>query len=390
MEIYLKTCCKCREVNKERLLVKVLHVISGGETGGSRKHVVTLLSKFPKESASLVVFQEGALAKEARELGVHVHVLAQSSRYDLSILKRLIHFIREGQYDIIHTHGPRANLFVSLIEKKMKALWVTTIHSDPKLDFIKTGLKGRIFTKLNLFALKKTHYFFAVSEEFKQNLIALGIDRDKIQTIYNGIDFSERPRETNLTRADLGLSEHDFVISMVARLHPIKGHELVFEAMKRISREDIHLLLIGNGPIEEELRNSVEQKGLQNQVHFLGFRKDIDDLYQISDISILSSYSESFPLALLEAANQRIPIITTDVGGVKQLISTPSYGWVVPIGDIDSIKNSLVEALKKKEEGSLKKMGEGLFMHASSHFSLSQLYHSIRATYQQLLNQQVR
>lgn len=371
--------------DKERLFLKVLHVISGGETGGSRKHVVTLLAKFPRDTTSLVVFQEGALAEEARDLGIDVHVFTQSSRYDLSVLKKLLQFIREEGYEIVHTHGPRANLFVALIEKKMTATWVTTVHSNPKLDFVKTGFKGKLFTKLHLLALKRIHYFFAVSEEFKQNLMNFGIAEQKIKTIYNGIDFSNESNFASLSRSDIGLSAEDFVISMVARLHPIKGHELVFEAMERISCPEIKLLLIGNGPIEEELRKSVEEKRLQNQVHFLGFRNDVESFLQLSDLSILVSYSESFPLALLEAANQKVPLLSTDVGGVKQLISSPKFGWVTPIGDVDSITEGILEAVEKKRDGTLKIMGTNLYTHASTHFSLQHLYETVLEAYRQLI-----
>lgn len=360
--------------------MKVLHVISGGETGGSRKHLVTLLTKFPNETATLVVFQDGQLAAEAREHGIDVHIIAQKSRYDLSVLKRLMTFIKGGDYDILHTHGPRANLFASFIINKVNVVWVTTIHSDPTLDFIKSGIKGFAFTKLNLFAIKKIHHFFAVSERFKENLIGLGIPREKITTIYNGIEFDKTKTKTSLTRQELGLTEKDFVITMVARLHPIKGHEIVFEALGKLNNPNIKLLLVGNGPIEGELK----KKAATDQVHFLGFRQDVNDLYALSDIALLASYSESFPLALLEAANQHIPLITTDVGGVKNLIKSKDMGWIVPIKDVEAMKSAIHEAYSRKKE--LPKMGETLYTYASDHFSLDNLYEDITDTYNQLLH----
>lgn len=364
--------------------MKVVHLISGGETGGSRKHLVTLLAKFPKETATLVVFQDGQLANEARESGIDVHVLTQRSRYDLSVLKRLIKFIQEGQYDILHTHGPRANLFASFIIGKLNTVWVTTIHSDPTLDFVKSGLKGFVFTRLNLFAIKKIHHFFAVSSRFKENLMTLGIPANKITTIYNGIEFTEEKASRAFTRQDLDVKDEDFVMAMVARLHPIKGHEIVFEALKKLDNPNIKLLLVGNGPIEAELKKKVTELHLEHQVRFLGFRQDVDEIYAVSDIAMLASYSESFPLALLEAANQHIPLITTDVGGVQNLVTSPDFGWIVPIRDVDAMKDAINEAYHNRE--GLKEMGDKLYTYASSHFSLDNLYHEVTMAYQHLLN----
>jgi L-malate glycosyltransferase len=363
--------------------LKVLHVISGGETGGSRKHVVTLLSKFPKEKATLVVFQEGKLAKEAREHHIDVRLLPQSSRYDLSVLRKLVELIQHGRYDLLHTHGPRANLYGALIRRKIKIPWMTTIHSDPCLDFMKSGLKGFLFTRLNLWALKKIDYFFAVSEQFKENLVAFGIPKERIKTIYNGIDFNETSPDYLLRRTDIGVSEDDFVIAMVARLHPIKGHALVFEAIRSLPHRDIQLLVVGDGPLEQELKEKALELGIENQVKFLGFRSDIAAIYSLSDVALMASYSESFPLALLEAANERVPVISTDVGGVGQLIVSREMGWVVPVGDSAALAAAIKEAREKKPQ--LKQMGQSLYEYASSHFSLNRLYEETIITYKHVL-----
>jgi hypothetical protein len=363
--------------------VKVLHVISGGETGGSRKHVVTLLSKFAPNTATLAVFQDGPLANEARALGVDVRLLSQSSRYDLSVLSKLVALVRAEKFDLLHTHGPRANLYGALIKRNIRIPWVTTIHSDPRLDFMKTGIKGALFTRLNLWALRKVDYFFAVSERFKESLIELGMAADRIQTVYNGIDFDDIPRPHTLRRADLGLRDEELVIAMVARLHPVKGHAIVFSALAALSDPDIQLLVIGDGPLAGELQDTAAQTGIGRHVQFLGFRSDVADLYALSDVALLASYSESFPLALLEAANARLPVISTDVGGVKQLIASENMGWVVPVGDSAALARAIRDAKQRKHE--LKAMGERLYNHASTHFSLQRLYEETMATYERVL-----
>lgn len=365
--------------------MKVLHVISGGETGGSRKHVITLLEQFPKDSVCLLVFQDGPFAQEAKQQGIRVEIFSQSSRYDLSILSKMKNFINEEGFDIVHSHGPRANLFMSFLKKKMKAIWVTTIHSDPKLDFMKGGLKGRIFTKLNLYALRKIDVFFAVSERFKDNLVQFGIPAEKIHTIYNGINFTDPLERDGSLQQELNLSADDFVMTMVARLHPIKGHDIVLQAMKQLRNERLQLVLVGDGPIRQEIEDKVAELQLQKQVHFLGFRRDIDRIYSNSNIALLASHSESFPLALLEAANQKLPLISTDVGGVKQLLTSEQYGWVVPVNDPVQYAEAIAQAYNDFEQSRLVQKGEALYAYSSSHFSLKELADSIETIYNNLL-----
>ncbi|WP_370222866.1 glycosyltransferase family 4 protein [Cytobacillus sp.] len=361
--------------------MKVLHFISGGETGGSRKHVITLLSQFPKEQVSLAVLQEGALSQEAREAGIDVHLFKQSSRYDLSILNKLASFIRENGYDILHTHGPRANLFGIYLKSRVSIKWVTTVHSDPKLDFMKGGLKGTVFTRLSLFALNRMDYYFAVSDTFKQNLISLGIPGEKIKTVYNGIEFTSHKVEP-LSRESIGLKDNDFVMTMVARLHPIKGHEIVFESIKKLDKPDMKLVLVGDGLIKAELMEKAQSMGVDKQVRFLGFRQDVDSIYAASDLGLLASFSESFPLALLEAANQHIPLVTTDVGGVKELVSEDETGWIVPPGEAEALSSAFLKAYNASKNGTLKEMGDKLYQYASDHFSLKQLYKETLHTYE--------
>ncbi|KKB44972.1 glycosyltransferase [Bacillus thermotolerans] len=365
--------------------MKVLHLISGGETGGSKKHVITLLEKFSKEEVTLALMQEGAFAEEARQKGIQTKVFSQSSRYDVSILKKLVSCIKEESFDILHTHGPRANLFGIYLKKKTGIRWVTTVHSDPSLDFVKSGVKGKVFTTLSMYAVKKMDGYFAVSERFKQNLMKLGVSGEKIHTIYNGIDFIETTAEP-ISRSEFGLSDEDFVMAMVARLHPIKGHTIVFDAMKSIEEEKRpHLLLVGDGPIKDELIQEAAKRGLEGHVHFLGFRSDVDRIYAASDLALLASYSESFPLALLEAADQHVPLLTTDVGGVNELIDRGETGWIVPVGEAGAYADAIGQAMEKKEKGELKKMGEKLYVYASSHFSLGNLAERMKQIYDKIV-----
>lgn len=368
--------------------MKVLHLISGGETGGSKNHLMLLLKQFPKDEIVLAVMQKGPLYEEAKEQGLDVRLFQQQTRYDLRVISELVTSMKQEEIFILHTHGPRANLLGLILKKRAGCLWVTTVHSDPRDDFIRGGLKGKIFTQINLRVLKKIDHYFAVSNRFKEMLKEFGIKAEKITPIYNGIAF-DRPLSEKLTRSDLNLTDEDFVITMIARLHPIKGHVDVLNVVKRLEEKliPVKLLLVGDGPLKNEIEQAIHRLNLGSIVKCLGFQEDVHSYLSLSDVKLLASYSESFPLVLLEAARAKIPVISTDVGGVKDLISEPELGWVVPVKDGDRLYDALYEAYEKKQLGTLPEYGERLFQKASSTYSIEHLYREIREAYQSILKQ---
>ncbi|MFC0187338.1 glycosyltransferase family 4 protein [Fictibacillus aquaticus] len=366
--------------------MKVLHVISGGETGGSKNHLLSLLDGLPQDEVMLCVFQKGALYDQAVALGIRTEVLQQSSRYDLSILTKLRQLIKAEKIDIVHSHGPRANLYCYMVSYAVSFRWITTVHSDPRDDFIRGGVKGRVFTAINMKILKRISHFFAVSERFKEMLVSFGIPASKITAIYNGIDFNNVP-PVQIKREEIGLDEKHFAAIMVARLHPIKGHTEVFQAVQRIAAKhpEFRLLLVGDGPIKDELVREAEERGIVQNVLFLGFQKDVHSFFHMSDVELLASYSESFPLVLLEAARADTTIISTDVGGVKHLVPDNTFGWVIPVKDVDALEKALIEAIEKKNAGELEEMGKRLHAKASSEFSIQRLVNHTYSTYKEFM-----
>lgn len=363
----------------------IFHLISGGETGGSKNHLLSLLSQFPKDEIVLGIMQKGELATEAMEAGIRTVVFEQKSRYDFNALRKIKHFLRTENIEIVHTHGPRANLFISLVRQSFKFKWVTTIHSDPEKDFVKGGVKGRVFTMINMRVIRKIDHFFAVSHRFKEMLVNYGIAEDRITVIYNGISFEE-PVHESIDRPEIRLESSDFVVIMIARLHPIKNHSLALKAVKMLQdkKVPIKLLLVGDGSERRRIEAQIEQLGIKSSVQLLGFRKDIHALLKLSDVCLLTSDSESFPLVLLEAARASVPIVTTDVGGVNRLVSGNRFGRLVDVGDVEGVKNALEELFQLKTSGELTKIGSELFDFARENFSIEQLYILTSKTYKSL------
>ncbi|NKE06819.1 MULTISPECIES: glycosyltransferase family 4 protein [Mesobacillus] len=368
--------------------MKVLHLNAGNETGGGMHHILLLLKHMKREEVILGVFEEGEMSRRAEKLGITVKLFTQSSRLDFSVVAAVSEYVNENHVDIIHTHGPRANLFGTFLKKKTSAKWVTTIHSDPRDDFMGQGTKGKVFTFLNTWSIKKADHLLAISEKFHDILHEeYKISKDKITTILNGIEFdavSGKP----YNRQQFGLNDDELVVIMVARLEKVKDHLTAFKAVKHAidHGEKVKLLLVGDGNEKNVLVSHVEQLGLKKEILFLGHRDDVIDLYPMADLGILTSKSESFPLVLLEAARAGVPAISTDVGGVRRMIPSAEHGWVHDGGDYKGIGDSLIKAAELKKVKQLSRIGEAFREHCRSNFSIMNQVADVNKAYTKILS----
>ena len=323
--------------------MKVLHVNAGLEKGGGLFHIVNLLkeAKLENKNFELLTLSFGPVTTAAREAGITTNILGAKNRYDLTVLKRLIDYINKNDFDVVHTHGARANLFLNMIHKKIKAKWVVTVHSDPLKDFSERGFIGDVFTKLNVHALKNADGIFAITQNFANLLVnQVKIPRTKICVIYNGIFFH------NNDAIPSKYAHPYFNLINVARTEKIKGQDLLLKALKDTNNKNIHLHIVGDGEELSNLRALTRDLGIADQVIFHGFlsHQEINELYRKMDLAVLTSYSESFPLVLLEASDNLLPILSTDVGDIRKMIPDDQHGIVVEIGDQKGLAKKILQA----------------------------------------------
>lgn len=358
--------------------MKVLHVISGGETGGSKKHLLQLLANSPVE-AELLLLTEGAFAEDARKAGIPVTVVQQNSRLDRSAPRKILMVLKKGGFSIVHSHGARANFLIDSVYKKLGMPWFITVHSDPTLDFLHQPKPlAKVFTILNQRAMRRADHLFAVSEKFKDMLIQMGVEPKKITPVFNGINFHETLPgfDKRAIRKALDTEEGEFVFAIVARLHPVKGHDILLNAFSQIERP-CKLWVIGEGSLREKLSEQAAELGISERVQFLGARNDVDQLLYAADVSLLTSHSESFPLVLLESADMATPVIATNVGGVPALVDPGKTGWIIEPGRADALKHVMEKAI----DADTQEMGSMLRSFAKENFSNENLQREIQRVY---------
>ena len=326
--------------------MKVIHLISGGDTGGAKTHVHTLLQGLQQHmQADMVCFTDGPFVQEARELGIPVDVMAGHN--PLAVLKPLRKKIRQNGYDIIHCHGSRANLMGALLKRSTGLPVVTTVHSDPKLDYMGRPLSALTFGTLNAWALRRIPYRVGVSEPMVDLLISRGFDPQRTFVIRNGLDFSNPTSRLSRKEflASLGLDWPDdaVIAGIAARLNPVKDMSTLLRGFAAAHKEQprLRLIIAGDGEEGPMLRQLAQELGVADCVCFAGWLTDTNSFYHAIDINTLTSLSEGFPYALPEGARFALPTVATQVGGVPSLIQHNVTGFLFQPKDWQALAGHL-------------------------------------------------
>lgn len=356
--------------------MRVLHINAGNEDGGARTYIISLMKgqKNIGVESTLLTFQRGPVSKMAKENGLSVSVIEQKQRFDLSILKPLIKYINNNNFDIVHTHGPRANYIFSLIRNKVNAKWVITVHSDPRIDF--SGLRGSVMLKLNLHALKKADLLFYVNPDLEEYFESLKIPTDKTFEVFNAIDFTGINPTFN--------RQSTFSLLEVARLVDVKNHRLLLNALSKVDF-NFRLTLVGDGPLMDELRELVKSLGINDKVDFVGFKENTGDYYQECDVSVLTSKSESMPAVYLESAAYGKPVIATNVGATSKIIDNEN-GWLVESDNEQELISALNDAHSLWKDNNLDRKGLTLYQDARDNYSIEKLAQKVNDGYQATLD----
>lgn len=373
--------------------MKVVHIISGGDTGGAKTSVITLLLKLREYmTVKLVCFMEGPFTQEARAEGLDILMLPQKNRFDLSVVSALADMIRDEGYDLVNCHGARANFIGSFVKRKVDVPVITTVHSDYAHDFDNSIYKKIIFTLLNRRSLKQMDAYITMAQAFKVSMVERGFDEKKLYVAYNGIhiDEEEKPSEVTafLMKHPFSYDPRQFYVGMVSRLHPIKGIEVFLQAAKILKDggSGIKFLLAGSG--EEKFtqfyKDYVLQNGLQDTVTFLGFVKDVDSFYSLIHINTLSSHSEAVCYALLEGGRFKKPSVASKVGGTPELINHEKTGLLFADADAQGMAEAILRCYKDQEFAN--QLGENLYNRIRDEFS----DRAMALRYQEIYNELLR
>ena len=352
--------------------MKVIHLISGGDTGGARTHIYSLLSCLCRRGVGvqLVCFVGGPFAEGAEALGIPTTVLKKGF---FGSIRPLLRMIRSGEYDVVHCHGAKANLMGMLLKPRLRIPVITTVHSDYRLDYLHRPFAAATFGMANRLALRRLDYRVCVSETLRARLINRGFKPNDLYTIYNGLDFSHTVAKTDraayFSQYNFKVTDGDVIVGIAARLDPVKDIPTLLRALK-LAREtcpQLKLAIAGEGQQRKELESLTDELGLRESVCFLGWVSELDAFYGALDINALSSLSEGFPYALPEGARAHLATVATNVGGVPAIIENNVTGILIEPGDTEGLAAAMVRYASDPDYR--KAMGDALYQKGRDDFS---------------------
>ena len=374
--------------------MKVIHLISGGDSGGAKTHVLSLLQHLNRTiTAQLVCFRDGPFAQEARSLGIPVEIMGGNNIPRLR--RRLTEYIRSGGYELIHCHGSRANMVGALLRRTTGLPVVSTVHSDYRLDYMGRPFARLSFGAINAWALRKLDYRIGVSDAMVDLLISRGFAPDRFYSIYNGIDFTPAPPQGDrlpyLRSLGADVDEDSVVAGIAARLNPVKDMSTLIRGFALALRDcpRLRLVIAGDGEEREKLGNLAKELGVEKEVTFAGWISGgMDRFYSALDINVLTSLSETFPYALTEGARFHLATVATAVGGIPYLIDQDVSGYLFAPGDAEDLGRRL--AALGADDALRRDMGEKLYAKASRDFSIQKTVDTQLRIYQEILRRSRR
>ena len=374
--------------------MKVIHLISGGDSGGAKTHVLSLLQRLNQTiTAQLVCFRDGPFAQEARELGIPTEIMAGNNIF--RIRRRLVHYIRQGGFELIHCHGSRANMIGALLRKPTGLPVVSTVHSDYRLDYMGRPLSHLTFGTINAWALHQLDYRIGVSDAMVDLLISRGFPPDRFYAIYNGIDFTPPPSQGDrleyLRSLGADVDADSVVVGIAARLNPVKDMSTLirgFAAGYAVCPR-LRLVIAGEGEERDKLTALARELGVEHQVTFAGWISGgMDRFYSALDINTLTSLSETFPYALTDGTRFHLATVATAVGGIPYLIDQGVNGFLFSPGDWKTLGKHL--AALGQDDDLRRSMGEKLYEKASTQFSIQKTVDTQLEIYRSILRRHHR
>jgi len=299
-------------------------------------------------NAELASFHEDPLIKRLKEKGVKTHVLQRRRKLDLSVFVRLFKLLNKIKADVIHMHGYLSILFG--IPAAMAAgtpVRVVTLHASPiLLERNKPNYKLLLYLWIAYMTIKISRtYLIAVSNDiYNSHLKFRKIDPSLMKVVHNGISIEKvRSHLSSVSRKDLGIDDACFIVGMVGRLDENKGHIYLLRAAQVMltKRQDVHFIIIGDGPLESERKGFCTTNHLEGHVHFVGFHKSILDFMSLLHVMVIASMHEGIPYTLLEAMAKSVPVIATDVAGIQEVMRNGINGLLVPPRSSEGIASNI-------------------------------------------------
>ena len=332
--------------------INILHIIDGFRMGGAENKLCELIEKTDQKKFQIALVNVGPmgpLENKFKNLNVKIFDLQRKYRFDLLPFIKLYHIIKTLKIDIIQTTLFWADFIGAFVGKiarvKTVISWETVTHSG---KYYHNNLQRKYGYR---FAMNFCDKIIAVSAQVKQSLKQYpGLNSQKVKIIHYGVDlekFKPLPEKNRIQkRKEINLPENAFVILVVGRLEPQKGHKNLIKAVDPLIKENKNLfvLLVGEGSQQSDLEKQIRESGLNENIRLLGRRDDICNILNSVDLFCLPSIAgEGLPNAILEAMACGVPTVATDVGGSSEIVTNGFNGFIVSPNSSNQLHSAILK-----------------------------------------------
>ncbi|MEI7596344.1 MAG: glycosyltransferase [Bacteroidota bacterium] len=327
----------------------VLHLSTAKTWRGGEQQMIYLAEEMQKKQIQQIVFciEKSKVAEICEQKSIPYRCFKKRTSLDIFAALKLANLCKNNEIDIIHTHDSHA-------------------HTTAVLSAVLFGNKSKIFVSRRVdFPVKKTWFSYfkynhksvvriaCVSEMINKITSKAIKDKSKLITIYSGIDLKkfDVSFDKDFLRKEFNLEKDTVIIGNTSAVAPHKDYFTFVDSAEKFIKKGISskFFIAGNGPLQNEIKEYIESKGLSNDIILLGFRKDILQVLNGFDVFLITSKTEGLGTSILDAFASGVPVIATKAGGIPEIVVHEKTGLLAPIKDSNALANLLEQIINDKE-----------------------------------------
>ena len=337
-------------IAKGKKEIRVLHLNTAKSWRGGERQVLLLARSCEEKKIGqqLVVCPPGSpLQKKCAEYSIPCMTLPMAGELDLSAVWNLKIIVENFQANIVHAHTARAHGIAVVLKFFLPHIQLVVSR---RVDF---HIAKNIFSKYKYISRKVNHYI-AISKNVKKILLEDGIEENRIDIAYSGLDlerFKKLPGKKRLVK-EFGIASNELVFGNIAALVDHKDQRTLIEAvniLKKIRKKyPFRVFIVGDGELKSQLVELADRYDLlkDNTLTFTGFRSDVDEFLSLFDIFVMSSKEEGLGTSVLDAMAAGLPVCATSGGGIPEMIDDGKGGFLSPVGDAVHLASAMEKVLK--------------------------------------------
>jgi len=341
--------------------LKILHINTELTWRGGEQQALYLMEGLNQRGqiSHLICQPNSAVYERARQKNIVIFPVRMKGEFDFSAAFKIARIIKKEKYEIVHSHTSHAHSLV---------MWASLLLRKKPVRIVSRRVDFSIF-RHNFLGMNRYKYtrgadhIIAVAHKVKDVLIRDGIPSEKISVVHSGADMDRfQGIGGGHLFQEFSLSPHTPILGNIGYLVGHKGQKYLIQAMAKIVRKfpEAHLLIVGKGELEKELKDLTTHLNLNNHITFTGFRSDVGTFMNIFDVLVVSSTGEGLTATIVDALALEIPVVTTDAGGVPEIITHGETGIIVPQADPDALAYGIIWTLNNYDKAKeMAKRGKG-------------------------------